>query len=76
MEDSSVGDSVGSKEINLNIITLNCWGLKFFSQNRIQRIYAIAKYLNEQRYDLVFLQEVSSVLILWMNTDRLTFHLN
>ncbi|XP_074596044.1 neutral sphingomyelinase [Brevipalpus obovatus] len=49
--------------ISLNIITLNCWGLLFFSKHRRQRIQAIASYLNEQKYDLVFLQE------LWVRAD-------
>lgn len=59
MKASNDGDSGLSKDIVLNVITLNCWDLKFLSKNRLQRIRAIAQYLNEQKYDLVFLQEVS-----------------
>ncbi|MBW0499645.1 hypothetical protein O181_039360 [Austropuccinia psidii MF-1] len=34
-----------SKSIQLKFLTLNCWGLKFVSSHRLQRIHAIADYL-------------------------------
>ena len=52
-----------SQELTINAITLNCWGLLFFSKHRLQRIQSIADYLAEQKYDIVFLQEV------WVKSD-------
>ncbi|KAK9760733.1 phospholipase C type enzyme, partial [Basidiobolus ranarum] len=42
----------------ISVFTLNCWGLKFVSQKRRQRLDAIAHYLAESEYDIVGLQEV------------------
>ncbi|ORX90811.1 DNase I-like protein [Basidiobolus meristosporus CBS 931.73] len=42
----------------LRVLTLNCWGLKFVSKKRKQRLEAIAHYLVEHDYDLVGLQEI------------------
>ncbi|XP_071452487.1 putative neutral sphingomyelinase [Hetaerina americana] len=43
---------------NLNIFTLNCWGIPVVSKNRAVRMHAIAKELSESSYDFVCLQEV------------------
>jgi len=46
-------------EAEVNIFTLNCWGLGLgISKNRDERMEDIGKYLSEQNYDIVFLQEV------------------
>ncbi|KAJ3750843.1 inositol phosphophingolipids phospholipase C [Lentinula detonsa] len=48
----------------LTILTLNCWGLKFVSKNRRERVVAIADELSHtEEYDIVTLQE------LWVYTD-------
>ncbi|KAL1920253.1 uncharacterized protein VTP21DRAFT_1399 [Calcarisporiella thermophila] len=43
--------------------SLNCWGLKYVSKQRKQRIAAIADYLAASEYDVVGLQEV------WVQED-------
>ncbi|KAJ3807299.1 inositol phosphophingolipids phospholipase C [Lentinula lateritia] len=51
-------------EQELSILTLNCWGLKFVSKNRRDRVVAIANELSRtEEYDIVTLQE------LWVYTD-------
>ncbi|KAJ3973937.1 inositol phosphophingolipids phospholipase C [Lentinula raphanica] len=51
-------------EQELTILTLNCWGLKFVSKNRRERVVAIADELaNTEEYDIVTLQE------LWVYSD-------
>ncbi|KAJ3731959.1 Endonuclease/exonuclease/phosphatase [Lentinula guzmanii] len=48
----------------LTILTLNCWGLKFVSKNRRERVVAIADELSHtEEYDIITLQE------LWVYTD-------
>ncbi|XP_013185710.2 putative neutral sphingomyelinase [Amyelois transitella] len=47
-------------EPNLNIFTLNCWGIPFVSKNRKERIEAITKYLLSSSHNIVCLQEVWS----------------
>ncbi|KIK70604.1 hypothetical protein GYMLUDRAFT_65825 [Collybiopsis luxurians FD-317 M1] len=48
----------------LAILTLNCWGLKFVSKNRRERIVAIADELTQtEEYDIITLQE------LWVYSD-------
>ncbi|ORX90643.1 DNase I-like protein [Basidiobolus meristosporus CBS 931.73] len=42
----------------ISVFTLNCWGLKFVSEKRRQRLNAIAQYLAESKYDIVGLQEL------------------
>ena len=37
-------------------------GLRLVSRHRQQRIKAIAQHLREQEYDIVFLEEVSTLL--------------
>lgn len=58
-------DSVGTpnSEFTLKILTLNCWGLWFGSEKRKERMPAIVRHLNENNYDIVFLQEV------WVSSD-------
>ncbi|KAI0053420.1 inositol phosphophingolipids phospholipase C [Auriscalpium vulgare] len=47
----------------LRIFSLNCWGLKYVSKNRTERIAAIASFLERSQYDIVALQE------LWVYAD-------
>ncbi|KAI0094267.1 Endonuclease/exonuclease/phosphatase [Irpex rosettiformis] len=47
----------------LRIFTLNCWGLKYVSKNRRERVDAIARFLADSDYDIVTLQE------LWVFAD-------
>ncbi|KAF7977976.1 hypothetical protein HWV62_1803 [Athelia sp. TMB] len=47
----------------LRVFSLNCWGLKFVSKHRNERIAAIASYLAKSPYDIVALQE------LWVFAD-------
>ncbi|KAF5366930.1 hypothetical protein D9757_010844 [Collybiopsis confluens] len=51
-------------ENELVVFTLNCWGLKFVSKNRKDRIIAIADELSHtEEYDVITLQE------LWVYSD-------
>ncbi|KAI0275287.1 Endonuclease/exonuclease/phosphatase [Gloeopeniophorella convolvens] len=50
-------------ETHINIFTLNCWGLKYVSKNRAERIAAIARFLQSSDFDIVALQE------LWVYAD-------
>lgn len=45
-------------EVELRVLTLNCWGLIGVSKHRVERMTAIANYLSTSDYDFVFLQEV------------------
>lgn len=47
-------------EVELRVLTLNCWGIIGFSKHRVERMTAIANYLSTSDYDFVFLQEVWS----------------
>jgi len=48
-----------SDSCEISILTLNCWGLGLgISKNRNERMEDIGKYLSEQNYDVVLLQEV------------------
>ncbi|KAI0030188.1 inositol phosphophingolipids phospholipase C [Vararia minispora EC-137] len=47
----------------IRVLSLNCWGLKYVSKNRAQRIQAIAHSLSTSSYDIVCLQEV------WVRDD-------
>ncbi|KAK1217395.1 phospholipase C type enzyme [Marasmius sp. AFHP31] len=47
----------------IRIFSLNCWGLKYVSKNRAERVRAIANFLSTVSYDLVCLQE------LWVRQD-------
>ncbi|KAK9719099.1 phospholipase C type enzyme [Basidiobolus ranarum] len=40
------------------VLSLNCWGLKFVSKKRKERLEAIAQHLVESEYDIVGLQEI------------------
>ncbi|KAI9336456.1 Endonuclease/exonuclease/phosphatase, partial [Pilaira anomala] len=48
---------------DLQVLSLNCWGLAVISKNRKFRIEAIAKVLSSCSYDIVTLQEV------WVQKD-------
>ncbi|KAG0318030.1 phospholipase C type enzyme [Dissophora globulifera] len=56
-----------STEASLSVLTLNCWGLKFVSKDRQDRLTAIGHYLADatRGYDIVGLQEV------WVHDDFL-----
>ncbi|KJA22419.1 hypothetical protein HYPSUDRAFT_87445 [Hypholoma sublateritium FD-334 SS-4] len=43
---------------HLRILSLNCWGLKYVSKDRVTRINAIANLLATASYDIVCLQEL------------------
>ncbi|KAI1301959.1 Sphingomyelin phosphodiesterase 2 [Halotydeus destructor] len=60
---TSIREDAPVENMLLKVITLNCWGLKFISSHREQRIKSIAQHLKEQDYDIVFLQE------LWCQAD-------
>ncbi|KZT08647.1 inositol phosphophingolipids phospholipase C [Laetiporus sulphureus 93-53] len=47
----------------LRVVTLNCWGLKYVSKHRKERIAAIADVLASSDYDVVILQEI------WVYSD-------
>ena len=49
---------------SLKIMTLNCWGIPFFTPQRRRRIQAITKTLKNGTWDVVALQEV------WLKSDR------
>ncbi|XP_030372724.1 putative neutral sphingomyelinase [Scaptodrosophila lebanonensis] len=46
--------------LELNILTLNVWGIPYVSSDRALRIEAICKELSSGKYDIVSLQEVWS----------------
>ncbi|XP_043516780.1 putative neutral sphingomyelinase [Frieseomelitta varia] len=48
-------------EVLINILTLNCWGIPYVSQNRNARMIAIAEKFATENYDIICLQEVWSV---------------
>ncbi|KAF9988040.1 phospholipase C type enzyme [Modicella reniformis] len=56
-----------ASETTLSVLTLNCWGLKFVSKDRQDRLTAIGRYLADasRGYDIVGLQEV------WVYDDYL-----
>ncbi|ODM97185.1 putative neutral sphingomyelinase [Orchesella cincta] len=45
-------------ETDITVVTLNCWGIRFVSKDRVARMTAIAEELATGKYDFVFLQEV------------------
>ncbi|RUS25608.1 DNase I-like protein [Jimgerdemannia flammicorona] len=47
----------------LSVLSFNCWGLRFVSKSREDRLHAIADYLATTTHDIVGLQE------LWMSED-------
>lgn len=48
-------------EVLINILTLNCWGIPYVSQNKNARMIAIAEKFATENYDIICLQEVWSV---------------
>ena len=42
----------------LRVLTLNCWGLRFFSKLRKERLAAISDRLADTHYDVIALQEI------------------
>ena len=42
----------------LRVFSLNCWGLKFVSKDRRERVDAIAAALANAEYDVICLQEI------------------
>jgi sphingomyelin phosphodiesterase 2 len=49
--------------VEIKVFTLNCWGLRFVSEKRAERMEHIGHYLSNSDYDVVMLQEV------WMGED-------
>lgn len=49
----------------ISILSLNCWGLKYVSKRRKERLNAIAEKIAQENYDVVALQE------LWVYADYL-----
>lgn len=47
-------------EVEVRVMTLNCWGIVGISKHRVERMTAIANYLATIEFDFVFLQEVWS----------------
>ncbi|KAH6917592.1 inositol phosphophingolipids phospholipase C [Coprinopsis sp. MPI-PUGE-AT-0042] len=43
---------------HIRVFTLNCWGLKYITTQREERINAIASFLSSSPYDIVCLQEL------------------
>jgi len=58
---SSNGENASTADVK--IFTLNCWGLRFVSSRRVERMEALGRYLASSDYDVVTLQEV------WMGED-------
>ncbi|KAH8992449.1 inositol phosphophingolipids phospholipase C [Lactarius akahatsu] len=50
-------------ETRIDVFSLNCWGLKYVSKRRSERIQAIARFLESSDFDIVALQE------LWVYAD-------
>ncbi|RDX51884.1 DNase I-like protein [Lentinus brumalis] len=50
-------------DTRLRLLTFNCWGLKYVSKHRTERIRAIASVLASSDYDIITLQE------LWVFAD-------
>ena len=42
----------------MEVLTLNCWGLKYLSKAREQRLRAIADRIADTHHDIVTLQEI------------------
>ncbi|KAG2045128.1 Endonuclease/exonuclease/phosphatase [Suillus americanus] len=47
----------------IRVVTLNCWGLKYVSKDRHERVAAIASALARSDYDIIALQEI------WVEAD-------
>ncbi|KAF9454210.1 inositol phosphophingolipids phospholipase C [Macrolepiota fuliginosa MF-IS2] len=47
-----------SAESQLRLLSLNCWGLKFVSKNRSERISAIVDSIARSSHDIIALQEI------------------
>ncbi|KAG0426125.1 hypothetical protein HPB47_026756 [Ixodes persulcatus] len=47
-------------EVELRVLSLNCWGIVGISKHREERMTAIANYLSSSDLDFVFLQEIWS----------------
>jgi len=52
-----------TRDTEIKVLTLNCWGLKFVSKDRVLRTRAIADEIAASEYDIVALQE------LWVRSD-------
>ncbi|KAG8693503.1 phospholipase C type enzyme [Ceratobasidium sp. 394] len=51
------------RDTEIRVLTLNCWGLKYVSKDRVERIRAIGDEIAVSNYDIVGLQE------LWVRAD-------
>ncbi|KAG2154561.1 Endonuclease/exonuclease/phosphatase [Suillus clintonianus] len=47
----------------IRVVSLNCWGLKYVSKDRAERVAAIASALARSDYDIIALQEI------WVEAD-------
>lgn len=47
-------------EVNLRVLTLNCWGIRYMSKLCEERYEMIGHFLSEEKHDVVLLQEVWS----------------
>ncbi|KAF8215938.1 Endonuclease/exonuclease/phosphatase [Mycena galopus ATCC 62051] len=47
-----------SESSAINVLTLNCWGLKYVAKNRTDRVHAIANELAKFDHDIIALQEI------------------
>ncbi|KXN88867.1 Inositol phosphosphingolipids phospholipase C [Leucoagaricus sp. SymC.cos] len=45
-------------ESELHLLSVNCWGLKFVSKNRNERIHGIAEFVRRSNHDIIALQEI------------------
>ncbi|KAH9178568.1 inositol phosphophingolipids phospholipase C [Lactarius sanguifluus] len=54
---------MSTTETRIDVFSLNCWGLKYVSKRRSERIRAIARFLESSDFDIVALQE------LWVYAD-------
>ncbi|KAH7914724.1 Endonuclease/exonuclease/phosphatase [Hygrophoropsis aurantiaca] len=50
-------------DTQIKVVSLNCWGLKYVSKDRHERIAAIAASLARSDYDIIALQEI------WVEAD-------
>ncbi|KAG8732193.1 phospholipase C type enzyme [Ceratobasidium sp. 423] len=55
--------TMNTKDSEIRVLTLNCWGLKFVSKDRVVRTRAIGDEIAASNYDIVGLQE------LWVQAD-------
>ena len=60
---SAAAGKFNTTQVNIKILNMNVWGVKFFSKERRARMRGTAEFLRASDYDLVFIQE------LWYQED-------